>query len=111
MALREGERVDDVSMAGVPLLVAVAAASALEYGDVLLPVRLVGDRRCAERDLDPRREAPEAGSRLRVVRAVSRVRRALVADENEPAGGREGGVIAVADARHLHGPRDLVGGH
>src|SRR5262249_644311 len=41
--LRKDEGIDDVTVAGSSLLVAVAAPAALEHGDVLLAVRLVRD--------------------------------------------------------------------
>src|SRR5437764_12556838 len=110
-ALRKRKRIDDVAVAGVPLLVAVAPAASLEHSDVLLPIRLVRNPRRAERDLDPGRVVPELRTGLRVVGAVGRVRRAFVTDEDETARGRQRGVVAVAGRRHPHGPGDLVRRH
>src|SRR5262245_16470779 len=110
-ALRKCERIEDVSMSGLPLLVAVAAASTLQHRDVLLPVHGVGDAGCAEADPETAPEVPQVLARRGVVGAVRRVRRVVVTDEDEAAGGRERGVVTVADGRHPHGPLDLVGRH
>src|SRR5689334_18962269 len=58
-ALRKCKCFKNVSMTRVPLLVAIPTAAALKHGDVLLPVRRVGDSRRTERDLDAGRVIPE----------------------------------------------------
>src|SRR5262249_41433087 len=110
-ALRNCERIEDVPMSCLTLLVAVSAASTLEDGDVLLPVHGVCDAGCAEADFHPALEAPELLAGRGVEGAVRRVPRVVVTDEHEAARGRERGVVAVPDGRHPHSPLDLVGRH
>src|SRR5436190_183795 len=110
-ALRKCEGIEDVSMSGLALLVAVTTAAALQDSDVLLPVHRVRDARSAETDLEPALEVPQVLAGRGVVRAVRRVRRVVVADEDEAAGSRERRVVAVADRRHPHRPGNLVGRH
>src|SRR6266536_3517872 len=106
--LRKPERIDDVSVARWPLLVAVSAAAALQHRDVLLAVRQVRDPRSADPDLEVRREVPEVLAGLGVVRAVRRIVRVVVAGEDEPACGGKRGAVAVAERRQPHRPRNRV---
>src|SRR3954470_14724302 len=85
-ALRKCERIEDVSMSGLALLVAVTTAAALQDSDVLLPVHRVRDARSAETDLEPALEVPEVLACRGVVGAVRGVRRVVVTDEDEAAG-------------------------
>src|SRR5262249_32723238 len=79
--LRKCERIEDVSMSSLSLLVAVTAASTLQHRDVLLPVHGVGDAGCAETDPETAPEVPQVLAGRGVVGAVRRVRRVVVPDE------------------------------